>query len=150
MIQCPKAQCVHDRHRPGTHRDNVANNAANAGCSTLEGLHKAWVVVALYLERDGPTLADVDNAGVFAHPHHEVFLHGVGDFLAKLPQVDLGGFIRAVLAPHHRIHRQFTRGGPATQQRPNFVVFVALETEGLKGLLLLRSGLCVAHAIEDH
>ena len=62
------------------------------------------MVVAFNFERDRPALADVDHAGVFTHANHEVLGHFRGDLLTELAEVDLGGFVGAVLRPHHRIH----------------------------------------------
>ncbi|CAB4632474.1 unannotated protein [freshwater metagenome] len=45
--------------------------------------------MALDLEGDGPALADIDNAGVFAHSDHEVRGHRFGDLFAELSQVNL-------------------------------------------------------------
>ncbi len=82
-------QLVHDGDRAGAHRDDVAHDAADAGCRALEGLDVAGVVVRLDLEGDSPALADIDDAGVLSHAHHEVLLHGRRDLLTELAQVDL-------------------------------------------------------------
>ena len=112
----PEAQRVHHGNRPGTHRDDVANDSANAGGCALERLNEAGVIVAFNFERHGPAFADIDNASVLAHAHHEVFAHGVVNLLTKLAKVDLRGLIRAVFAPHHRIHGELTGGWSAAKQ----------------------------------
>ena len=62
-----EAQRVHDRDRPGAHRHDVADDAADAGRRALVRLDVGRVVVRLDLEGDGPAVADVDDAGVLAH-----------------------------------------------------------------------------------
>src|ERR1700760_1696268 len=61
-------QRVHDRHRPGPHGQDVADDAADPGGRTLVGLHVGRVVVGLDLERDRVTVADVDHPGVGPDP----------------------------------------------------------------------------------
>ena len=57
---------VEQRDRPGAHRDDVAEDPADAGRGALERLDRGRVVVRLDLERDGEAVADVDHAGVLA------------------------------------------------------------------------------------
>ena len=109
VVQGAEAQRVHHRDRPGAHRHDVADDAADAGRRALVRLDVAGVVVALDLERDGPALADVDDAGVLADADQQVLAHRVGGRLAELAQVHLAGLVGAVLAPHHRVHRQLGR-----------------------------------------
>ena len=61
-------QAVEERERPRAHRDDVAQDPADAGRGALEGLDRRGVVVALDLERDGLALAEVDHAGVLTRP----------------------------------------------------------------------------------
>ena len=137
VVDRPEAQGVHDRDRARAHRDDVADDAADAGGRALEGLDEGGVVVRLGLEGDGPALADVDDARVLAHAHHEAFLHLVGDLLAEPAQVVLARLVGAVLRPHHRVHRQLARGGAAAEDLLDARVLVVLEPEGAVRLLLL-------------
>ena len=89
MINGTKAQLVHHSNGTCTHRDDVTDDSTNTGGSALERFDVAGVVVALHLEGDSPTLADVDNTGVLAHADHELFLHLLADLLAKLTKVNL-------------------------------------------------------------
>jgi hypothetical protein len=57
---------VHQRDRPGTHRDHVAQDPADPGRRPLERLDRGGVVVALDLERDRLAVAEVEHAGVLA------------------------------------------------------------------------------------
>ena len=101
VVKRPEAKGIHDRYWPGSHRNDVANNASHPGCRPLKGLNEARVVMAFDLEGDRPALTHVDDARVFSHSDHEVGAHLVGDFLAKLAQVNFGGFVGAMLTPHH-------------------------------------------------
>ena len=60
-------QRVHHRDRPGAHRHDVADDAADAGGRALVRLDVGRVVVRLDLEGGRPAVADVDDAGVLAH-----------------------------------------------------------------------------------
>jgi hypothetical protein len=64
MAGIGEAKTVEDRDRPGTHRDDVAEDPADAGRRALEGLDRRRVVVRLDLERDCIAAAEVDHAGV--------------------------------------------------------------------------------------
>lgn len=57
-----EAQRVDDGHRPGAHRDDVADDAADTGRGTLVGLDVRRVVVRLDLEGDRVALSDVDDS----------------------------------------------------------------------------------------
>ena len=61
-----EAQPVEQRDRPGAHRDDVAEDPADAGRRALERLDRGRVVVRLDLERDRDPVAEVDHAGVLA------------------------------------------------------------------------------------
>ena len=59
-VERAEAQRVHHRDRAGAHREDVADDAADAGRGALVGLDVRRVVVRLDLERDRVALADVD------------------------------------------------------------------------------------------
>ena len=82
-----EAQRVHDGDRAGAHREDVADDAADAGGRALVGLDVRRVVVRLDLEGDRVALADVDDAGVLADADEQRV--GLRGLLAELPQVDL-------------------------------------------------------------
>ena len=67
-----EAQRVQHRNWPRTDREHVAEDAADAGCGSLERLDRARVVVRLDLERDREPVADVDCARVLAGSHQHV------------------------------------------------------------------------------
>ena len=138
VVDGAEAQLVHDGDGARAHRDDVAHDAADAGRGALERLNVAGVVVALDLEGDGPALADVDDAGVLPHADHEALLHLVRYLVAEAAQVDLGGLVRAVLAPHDGVHRQLTACGAPAEDLLDPRVLVGLEPERRVRLLLLR------------
>ena len=105
-VERPEAQRVHHRDRPGTHGQDVADDAAHPGRGSLVGLDVRRVVVRLDLEGHGVALTDVEDTGVLTdageHLADRRLLHDLGELL----EVHLGGLVGAVLAPHHRVHRQ--------------------------------------------
>lgn len=120
-------QRVHDGNRAGTHGEDVADDPADAGGRALVGLDVRGVVVGLHLERDGVTLADVDDTGVLADADEECVV--LGGLLAELLQMDLAALVGAVLGPHHRIHGEFGAGGTAAENLPDAPVLVLLQAE---------------------
>src|SRR6185295_1333005 len=72
IVGVAEAQRIEDRDRSGAHREDVAQDAADAGGGALERLDVRGVIVALDLEDDGPAVADVDRAGIFARPLQDV------------------------------------------------------------------------------
>jgi hypothetical protein len=67
-VEIAEAQRVQQRDRPRAHREDVADDAADAGRRALIGLDERRVVVALHLEDRREAVADVDRAGVLARP----------------------------------------------------------------------------------
>ena len=97
MVGRPEAQAVHVRYRARAHREDVAEDPADAGGRPLVGLDEGGVVVALHLEADRLTVADVDDPGVLAGPLKDArTLRGEG------LEVDARALVRAVLRPHDR------------------------------------------------
>jgi len=68
MVDAAEPQRIHHSDRPRTHRQDVADDAADAGGRTLVGLREARVIVALGLERHCPTVTDIDDAGLLTDP----------------------------------------------------------------------------------
>ena len=129
MADVAEAQLVHDRHGAGAHGDDVAHDAAHAGGRSLIRLDVARVVVRLHLEGDGPAVADVHDAGVLAHAHEQALAHRLRGLLAELAQVDLRGFVRAVLGPHHRVHGELGGRWAPAEDAFDARVFVLFEPE---------------------
>ena len=61
-----RSAAVEERDRARAHRDDVAEDPADAGRGALERLDRGRVVVALDLEGDREPLAEVEDAGVLA------------------------------------------------------------------------------------
>ena len=97
MIGRAEAQRVERRNRARAHGEDVAQNAANARRRTLIGLDIGRVVVALHFEDAGQTIADIDDARVFART-----LNNPRGFGGQTAQMEPRGFIRAMLVPHGR------------------------------------------------
>ncbi len=94
----------------------------------------------LHLERDGPTVADVHDTRVLADAGQHARAHLVSRGLAEVAQVHLGRLVGAVLAPHHRVHRQLGAGGPAAEDLANPLVLVVLEAQLVERLRLVGGG----------
>ena len=94
----PKRSEFSKKLRPRAHRENIANDSADAGGRALEGLDRARVIVALDLERHRPAVADIDDARVFFAGFDQNVWPGGGKFFQLAPRILVG----AVLAPHHR------------------------------------------------
>ena len=60
-----EAEGIHRADGARAHREDVADDAAQAGGGALKRLDRAGMIVRLDLERDGQPVADVDNSGVF-------------------------------------------------------------------------------------
>ena len=118
VVQRTESQRIHHRQRPRAHRENVAENAADARCSALKGLNETRVIVRLDLERDGVVAADIDDARVLARPlQHQLAAR------RQLLQVQARALVGTVLAPHDAENAKFGIGGLAPQQRNDLVVF---------------------------
>ena len=111
VVQLAEAQRVEDRDRPRAHREDVAEDAADAGRRALERLDRRRVVVALDLEGDGEPVTHVDHAGVLPraleHP-----LAGRRKPAEQQPRV----LVAAVLAPEQRVDGQLEVVRIAAQQ----------------------------------
>ena len=118
-----EAEGIHREHRAGAHGENVANDAANACGRALEGLDGARVVVALHLERNGPTVADVDDAGIFLARLHEDARAGDWEFF----QLELRIFVGTMLTPHDGENAEFGEVGLASEDGFDAFVFVGRD-----------------------
>ena len=98
----PEAQRVQAKLRARAHRENIANDSADAGGRALEWFDRARMIVDFDLERDRPAITDIDDAGVFFARLHQNVWAGRG----KFPQLAAGIFVGTMLAPHHRKNSQ--------------------------------------------
>src|SRR5487761_2193430 len=95
LTRCRVLGWAGDRAR--AHREDVSQDAPDAGSCALVGLDERGMVVALHLEDAGLPVADIDHAGVFAGA-----LDDPGRAGRQPAQVDARGFVRAVFVPHGR------------------------------------------------
>ena len=105
-----EAQRVEHRDRAGADREDVAQDAADAGGGALERLDRARVVVRLDLERDGQAVAHVDGARVLPRAHDDVLA-----LRRQRPEQLLGVLVGAVLAPQQGEHRELDLVGLAAE-----------------------------------
>ena len=124
-VRITEAQRVQLRNRTGAHRENVAVDSAHASRGALVRLHGRRVVVRLNFERAGKSVANVDESGIL--------FAGLGEHVRTLfgqrLQPHNRVFVRAVLAPHHRIHAELGEVGHAAKARTNRVKFFGQKAE---------------------
>ena len=72
----------------------------------------------LDFEGAGPTVADVDDPGIFARA-----LDNALAFSGQPPEMHAAGFVRAVLAPHYAEDPELGEGGDAAQSIKNAAIF---------------------------
>ena len=141
-VERPEAQRVHERDGPRAHREDVPDDAADAGGRALVRLDERGMIVGLDLEDRGEAVADVHRARVLARALQDTWSGG-----RQLPQVDARALVAAVLGPHHREDAELGQRRFALH-RPNdaFVLVrleaVALENSGVDGAhgVVTRSG----------
>ena len=123
-VELAEAERVEHRDRPRADREDVAQDAADAGGRALERLDRARVVVRLDLERHRQAVAHVHDAGVLARAHQHVRALG-GQHAQQLLRVLVG----AVLRPHQREHGQLERVRLAAEALADAVVLGVGEAE---------------------
>jgi hypothetical protein len=124
VVGLAEAKPVEQRDRPGSHRDDVAEDAADPGRGALEGLDGRRVVVAFDLERDRLAFAEVDDAGVLAGPLEDAGRRG-REALQKERRVLVG----AVLRPEQREDREIEMIRLAAEQIADSVELLVREAE---------------------
>ena len=117
-------QAVEQRDRPRAHRDDVAQDPADAGRGALERLDRGRVIVRLDLERDGEPAADVDHACVLAR----ALQHALAG-RRQPAQERRGMLVAAVLGPQEREDRELEVVRLALQQLPDTVELPVGETK---------------------
>ena len=98
-----KAKRIHEGHRPGPHRENVAQDPTHPRGRSLERLHRAGMIVGFDFKSQGQAVAGIHHPCVFLPSFDQ---HGRSG-RRKLFQLLPGVFVGAVFAPHHGKHAQF-------------------------------------------
>ena len=117
VLGLAEAQRVEERHGPGAHGEDVAQDAADPGRRPLIGLDVARVIVALDLEHRRHVAADVDHAGILARPADHP-----GRLGRQALEPALGRLVGAVLAPHDREDAELDQVRRAPENRSGPVV----------------------------
>ena len=139
----PESQCVQQRNRTRPHGKDIAHNTADPGCGPLIGLDIGGVVMAFHLEDRRLAVANIDDASVFARTANDARA-GDGEFF----EVQACGFIRAMLAPHHREYPKLDHIGLAAQPIENDLIFFGFEPEFDGGLQHgFDGGACWVHGL---
>ena len=115
----PKPKRVQEKHRTGTHREDISNDSPYPRCSTLEGLYSAGMVVAFHFEGHGPTIPNVDDTRVLFASLDQNLRPG----RRKFPEFAFCVLVRAVLAPHHRKNPELCEVRIALQDRSDPLIF---------------------------
>ena len=69
--QLSKAEGIHRAHRPRAHGKNIPDDATHASSRTLKRIHGAGMIVALDLERDSQSIANIKDASILFTRAHE-------------------------------------------------------------------------------
>ncbi len=121
-VEAAEAEGVEGGHGPRAHREDVAQDAADARGRALVGLDERRVVVRLHLERHGEPVADVHDAGVLARA-----LDDAGPGGRERLQVHARRLVRAVLAPHRREDPELDEVGLAPEDLEDPLVLLVGE-----------------------
>ena len=110
-IERSEPQRVQQRDRPRAHREDVADDAADARRRALVRLDERRVVVGLDLEDRREAVADVDGARVLARS-----LQDARPGRRERLEVNARALVAAVLRPHHREDAELGQGRLAPQR----------------------------------
>src|SRR5512133_1780198 len=131
-VRLGETQAVEERDRPRAHRDHVAQDSADSGRRPLKRLNRGRMVVALDLERDGLSVAEIEHARVLPGAlEHALALR------RKPLQEPRRVLVAAVLRPEEREDGQLE------------VVRVALEQLADAVELLVRKAECAVQRLLD-
>ena len=144
VIRRAEAQPVEERDRPRAHRDDVAQDAADARRRALERLDGRRMVVRLDLERDRLALAEVDHARVLARP----LKHALARRRQPLQQ-RRRVLVAAVLRPEQREDRELEVVRLASEKTPDPLELPVRQPERAVQRLFrdLRQGISVSPGV---
>src|SRR5262249_4523629 len=97
MVEAAEAQRVEIGDRTRAHREDVAQDAADAGGRALVRFDERRVIVALDLEGDPQPLTDIDHASVLPRP-----LQHARPLRREVLQEAARALVAAVFRPHDR------------------------------------------------
>src|SRR5437879_3626573 len=124
IVGIAEAQRVENGDGPRPHREDVAQDAADAGGRALEGLDERRMIVALHLEDHGPAVADVDGPRVLAGALEDTRALG-----GQPGEEDARVLVGAVLRPQRREQPELRVARLAAEALDDAVVFVGGEPE---------------------
>ncbi len=93
-VEGPEVERVHQGDGAGAHREDVADDPADAGGGAVVGVHVTWVVVALHPYGKGTGVAEPHDGGVVPRPEQHL-----ASLRRQRPQERFGGPVTAVFAP---------------------------------------------------
>ncbi len=126
-VERSETQRVQQRDRTRAHREDVADDAADAGGRALVRLDERRVVVRLDLEHRAQPVADVDGAGILAGPLDDARAGG-----RQRLEMHARALVAAVLGPHHGEQPELEQVGLAAHQLQDAFVFVRLDAMTFK------------------
>ena len=135
---------VHEGDGPGAHGEDVTQDPTDPCGRPLLRLDRRRMVVALDPHGDRDAVADVDDAGVLARS--DEYMGALGGQPAK---VNPRRLVRAMLAPHHRIHGKFQAGSGLGPCRDDRLVLVVGQSERSVKCRLGAHGVCPIRVGED-
>ncbi len=122
VIRRAKAQRIQVGNRPSAHGEDVAHDAADPGRCALVRLDIGGMVVALHLENGSEPPAEINDAGILARSLDDALASGRQGL-----QPDLGGFVGAMLRPHHRENPELGKVRLAPEQFLQALIFMGGE-----------------------
>ena len=132
VVGRPEEERVHDGQGSRPHGEDVAQDAADPGGRALVGLDGGRMVVALDPDGHRDAVAGVDHARVLPGADQDPVALG-----GQAAQVQAGGLVGAVLAPHHRVEGELEMVGRPPEDLGHRVELVVGEAERpVQGLLV--------------
>ena len=122
MLRRAEAQQIETGDRPRAHREDVAQNAADARRRALIRFDIGRVIVALHLEDAGEPVADVDDAGIFAGSLDHPWRLG-----RQFPQVQTRRLVGTMFVPHGGENAEFGEARRAADERQDALVLFRLQ-----------------------
>jgi hypothetical protein len=130
-IQRAEPERIEEGDGARAHREDIADDSADAGGGALIGLDERRMVVRLDLEDRRKAFADVDRAGVLAGPLQH--LRALG---RQRLQVDAGALVAAVLGPHHREDAELGQVRLAAEELEDSAVLLLCQPVALENLAI--------------